>query len=245
MTDPWWQTFFNGLAAQTVPALYSAAQTELEAEFLERHLGLRPGDAVLDAPCGGGRLSVALASRGFRLTGIDISPELVSTARASAAGITPEPRFEVADMLALDVDGGFDAGFCFGNSFAYFDDAGNERFLRSMATVLKPGARFAVDTLCAETILPHIVPRRWFRLAGTTMLSETRFDAATATLATEYTFLRGGAEETKQARYRIYGLKQLVDLLTACGFASVEAYSDTDGTRFAFGARRLVLVATR
>src|SRR3989442_1102150 len=60
------------------------AQTREEADFIERHLQLPPQGKVLDVPCGGGRHSLALAARGYQVTGIDVSPQFLQTARARA-----------------------------------------------------------------------------------------------------------------------------------------------------------------
>lgn len=61
---------------------------------------LRPGDAVLDVGCGSGRpMAAALLERGFRVTGIDSSGNMV----AHAAAELPEGRFLQADMRTLDL----------------------------------------------------------------------------------------------------------------------------------------------
>ena len=44
-----------------------------EAEEICSVLALKPGDAVLDAPCGHGRISNELAARRMRVAGVDIT----------------------------------------------------------------------------------------------------------------------------------------------------------------------------
>ena len=58
--------------------------TEQEVAFLVAHLGLSPPARVLDAGCGPGRHSLALAALGFEVVGIDLSPDFVALARAAA-----------------------------------------------------------------------------------------------------------------------------------------------------------------
>src|SRR5260370_40236290 len=53
------------------------------ATWLARR-GVGPGAAVLDAGCGTGRYAVELARRGFAVTGIDRSFELLEEARSRA-----------------------------------------------------------------------------------------------------------------------------------------------------------------
>ena len=56
--------------------------TEDEVAFLVEALGLRAGQTVLDVGCGPGRHALALARRGFRVTGVDASEEFVALAAA-------------------------------------------------------------------------------------------------------------------------------------------------------------------
>jgi cyclopropane fatty-acyl-phospholipid synthase-like methyltransferase len=144
MPDEWWQTFFAGHWLD-VQRVFKAERTTAEADFIERVLKLQPGAAVLDVPCGEGRLSVELASRGYRLTGVDITEALLADARRTAA----ERRLDVAwhrrDMRDLPWREDFDGAYCFWGSFGYFDDEGNRAFLEAVARALKPGGRFLMD----------------------------------------------------------------------------------------------------
>ena len=88
---------------------------ELYLPFLEQALDRAPAEAaalvdlfdsfgmsangkVLDVACGIGRHSVPLAERGYRVTGIDISPLFVRKATEYAASAAIEARFVVGDM---------------------------------------------------------------------------------------------------------------------------------------------------
>ena len=60
----------------------------LRGALITRALDVQPGSELLDVPCGAGRLSVALAASGFRVTGVDLSPAFLDRARAASAGKT-------------------------------------------------------------------------------------------------------------------------------------------------------------
>ncbi len=65
---------------------------------------LEPGTA-LDLGCGQGRNSFWLASRGFTVTGIDLSPVAIEQARAVAAEHDLDVTFESADLTTWDPAG--------------------------------------------------------------------------------------------------------------------------------------------
>src|SRR5947209_376398 len=87
MTPDWTTGFFSGLIADSMRALAGMLPTASEAEFLERELALKNGQRVLDVPCGNGRLALALAAKGMRLSGVDSSSELLKDARAAGPNI--------------------------------------------------------------------------------------------------------------------------------------------------------------
>ena len=121
----WWEQFFEGVAVDLWLQAVSPEQTEREADALARMLAVPAGGEILDVPCGAGRLSLALANRGYRMTGVDWSAEFLDHARARDAGnrVTWERR----DMRDLPWPARFDGAFCVGNSFGYWTTKGTWR----------------------------------------------------------------------------------------------------------------------
>ena len=80
-----------------------------------------PRDArLLDAGCGTGRYALTLAGLGYRVTGLDLSPELIAVARqrpgAAAVG------FEVGDLTRPAVGSPYAAVLCRGVLNDFLDD---------------------------------------------------------------------------------------------------------------------------
>ena len=141
-SSSWWSNFFTGLSADVVGRISNPKQTVLEADFIQKMLQLKPGAIIGDIPCGDGRLLIDLAKRGFQMRGIDISEKLVDSARRSASDVGVRAQVDLGDMKELDWSDELDGAFCFGNSFAYFDDEGNRRFLKAVYRALRSGGRF-------------------------------------------------------------------------------------------------------
>src|SRR4051812_42386441 len=56
-------------------------KNDTDTDAIVSSLGLQPGDAVLDAPCGHGRISNRLAARGIEVTGVDVTEVFLDVAR--------------------------------------------------------------------------------------------------------------------------------------------------------------------
>ncbi len=246
MQTEWWVQFFSGVALDLWRQATTEEQTRAEAVFIEKLLQLPPRTKVLDVPCGEGRLSLKLASRGYQVTGVDIALPFLEDARSKAAERGLSIGWEHRDMRNLPWQAEFDGAFCFGNSFGYFDDAGNANFLKSVARALKPGARFILEANeIAETTLPEFKERFWVPVGNILFLVESRYDHVQGCIDREYTFVRDGKVETRSAIHRIYSYRELCRLLEEAGFANSEGFSSLTKEPFKLGSERLLLVTTK
>ena len=77
--------------------------------FLDK-LGITNGLEVLDAGCGEGRSSRHLASRGARVAGVDVSPEMIAQAHAKESDAHQEITYHLGSCTDLNFfeDGKFD-----------------------------------------------------------------------------------------------------------------------------------------
>lgn len=130
---------------------------EADADLIWRALDLKPGQELLDCPCGDGRVSLHLARRGARVTGVDINPRFIERARERFAAEGLEAEFTVADMRALPFAKRFDALNNWFNSFGYFDVETDFEVLRGFARALKPGGTLLVEAPNRTNVIANTV----------------------------------------------------------------------------------------
>jgi len=242
----WWQTFFHGIALDLWRAAITPQQTRAEADFLQQHLNVHEGAGLLDVPCGNARLSIALAQRGYNLTGVDIASEFIDEAREKSVEFGLSIDLYNLDMRDLPQLGLFDGAFCFGNSFAYLDDNGNQSFLLGIARNLKAGARFLIDThAVAECTLPAFEEKRSFQVGDITLEIDSRYDHEQSRVFTEYNFIRDGKQDRRPSSQRIYTYHELAGLLENAGFRIEAAYGSLKEEPFRLASPSLLLIATR
>jgi len=111
------------------------------AQFIE-HLGLEPGEAVLDVACGTGNLSLPAARAGASVTGIDIAPNLIEQAVRNAQNEGLRIAFDVGDAERLPYpDGAFQTIVTmFGAMFAARPERASAELLRAT----RQGGRIAM-----------------------------------------------------------------------------------------------------
>lgn len=244
--EGWARDFYSGVFVDLWLGATTEQQTRAEADFLEKVLGLPPGGTVVDLACGGGRHCVELAARGYRPTGVDISAEFLTAARAAAAGRALAVTWEQRALQDIPWEAAFDGAMCMGNSLGGLDDAGTAAVLRGVARALKPGARLVVETgFIAESLLPHLKPRDWAPLGDILYLANRRYDHASGRVDIDYTFIRGGQVEKKSAFGRIFTYREFHRLVEEVGFRNLEAYSSVNREPYGLGSPNLLMVATR
>lgn len=116
--------------------------------FIIRILGQRGAGAgahVLDAGCGTGRYSVALAELGFKVTGIDAFPDQIAEARRRQDRSGTSVEFMVADICTPQPTVVADAVLCRGVLNDLTDDASRQAVFPAFAQMLRPGGILVLD----------------------------------------------------------------------------------------------------
>ena len=140
---PWDEPAFSRHFLRT--ATRSQRYTQREMAFLEQCGLLHPGQRILDVACGGGRHSLAMARRGAVVTGIDLGPAAIATARQRAHKAHLPVEFVQGDVRRLEYEAVFDAAtFIFG-CFTEMPRHDAQEVLRRISRSLRPGGMFLLD----------------------------------------------------------------------------------------------------
>ncbi len=213
-------------------------QAPKETDTLLRCLkeqGFQP-ERILDLNCGIGRHSLALAHRGIRVMGTDISPHYIQIAKSKAREekLTNHAKFRVADMRriasSLPDEPPFDGIVCLWTSFGFYDDRTNENILRECLKLVKPGGFFALDVANKDWLLQHYAEKGFSRNNDWIVLEERRLDLKKSRNYNTWLFLQQTEElafkleKIIELDHRIWSLPELITLFNATGWHFKAAY---------------------
>ena len=133
--------------------------TGLAAPELVKFAGICKGDSVLDVGCGTGVVAITAAQLGAKVSGSDLTPELIERAKKNSIISGFDIDFRVSDVEDLPYENEtFDYVVSqFGHMFA----PRHEIALSEMLRVLKPGGRIAFSTWP-----PELLTGRLFQLTA-------------------------------------------------------------------------------
>ena len=153
-----------GLIADVYDELVSWAPYEKWVKDLETRLqthGLNRGDRILDAACGTGLSTVPWLDLGYRVVGVDHSPEMLRLAREKVEDREEDVSFHRQDLRELNFPRPFDAAVCLHSGLDYIlDDEELLKAFRSLRGTLGQDGLFAFDKCLDE---PQFYRRNYTR----------------------------------------------------------------------------------
>ena len=142
----------NDSAVYKYPHYYAIGyrwNTETECDFIQACLkaaGPAKATRLLDIGCGSGRHVIDLARRGFEMTGVDLSPEMIEFVEEAARETDVHVSASVDDLRDLEIQGTFDAAFCFMDTFRFLlTNNAIVAHLKTVAKLLAPGGLYLTD----------------------------------------------------------------------------------------------------
>lgn len=238
-----WQRFapvmFDGQRWAEAPAV---------AERVIALAQLSAGASVLDAGCGPGRISVELAARGLRVTGVDIiQAELDAAAESAAAeGVPIDLRRE--DLRSFRAETPFDCAVSLYTSFGYCDDPADDlKIIRNIADSVRDGGTFILESTSRETAALSFTEGEWFERSGLTVLTEFSVAGAWEGLRSRWILIDGadGSRYEHEFVQRLYSAPELRRHVLDAGFKSADIYGGFLGTPYDQDAQTMVIVAKK
>ena len=206
-----------------------AATVDFYEEILRRE-GVSPRTCV-DLACGTGSVTEILARRGYQVTGVDMSEDMLTVAYSKVMDLEQPPVFSCQRLERLRLPRAVDMAVCALDSLDYIlDPADCAEAIRRAYKVLNPGGIFIFDVN---------TPEKLRAMDGQVFLDEDddvycvwrgEFDEETNICSYGMDlFQRQGAvwhRSFEEHQEYAYSQAQLTGFLKAAGFTHIEVYAD-------------------
>ncbi len=243
----WYEDIFN---RQIFLDLYSEEDIRIapqQVEGLAKILPLEPGQSILDVCCGYGRHAIELARRGYRVTGIDLSPKQIEVAkrRARREGLLID--FIIGDARKMEFRNEFDITLNLFTSFGYFpDEEENLKMLERIADATIPQGLFLMELWNREKQIKEFKPKEFEEQKGIKIEKKWKFDPLEGRLNWENTVIfPDGRRESWNHSIRAYTLVELKKMLDEVGFQLQRVFGDLNGQDYTIDSPNMILISRK
>jgi SAM-dependent methyltransferase len=246
VADNWYETFFSGINCEmwerAIPEEWSAK----EAAFLIDVLGIGRGSEILDIPSGFGRLAIPLARDGYNLTCVDMSDRFLTSLEKTVKKENLPIEIINGNILTLEITGSFDGAICMGNSFGYFDYDNIKLFVKKVASCLKSGARFVINSgMLAESILKDIPTEKTFVLGNLSMQVNNEYVVGDSYMISHLKYRKDDLVEIHDYKHYVFTVGEIRRLLHSYGLRVINIYKDLEKNGFEYGDQQAFIVSEK
>ena len=206
------------------------------ADYIEEIFGIynKKPDSVLDLACGTGNLTVELDKRGYDMTGLDLSAEMLSVANAKIKNKNKNKILWLnQDMREFELYGTVDAVICCFDSLNYIPDSKDiKKCFGLVHNYLNPGGLFIFD-VNSKYKFESVYSDNNFILEKKNVFCswQNHYDRKNKT-CDFFIILFVGQPDGSYKRYdetqreKYHGEKFLKDALTETGFGDIKIFYD-------------------
>lgn len=224
--------------------MLSPERSDKETEFLIKALDMRAGDSVLDVCCGFGRHTNRLASRGMKVTGLDISEGFLQIARQEAEDLANRPQYILSDMRNISFSKEFDHILSLFTSFGYYDDETNLKIIKTMRKALKDNGQFCIETINRDTLLKNFKECIYTEIGENIQIDRSCFDSVSGRITTRRLIYLNRQFKIKDYFIRVYNPSEITLLLKCAGFKNIKLYAGFQNDLPDLSSMRLLAIAS-
>lgn len=223
------------------------AEAPAVAQFVCTIAGLKPGNSVLDAGCGPGRISIELAGLGMKVTGVDIIQSELDAAAESARDEGVEIELLNADLRTFESDKKYDCAVNLYTSFGYCNTKEEDfAILTHICNTLRKGGTFILECTSRETAIMYFTEGEEFERAGMTCQTHFGVVGAWEGLRSKWDLIKkDGTKIEHEFVQRLYSAAELCEIMKRAGFSEANAYGDFDKSPYDQNARTMVIIAKK
>lgn len=227
----WYEEWFDSPLYEKMYAERDEGEAGKLADFLITIVPPVQFTNVLDLGCGRGRHSLNFARRGYKVTGIDLSPRAIEKARQKAAKEKLDIEFIIGDMRE-PLQRKFDIIINLFTSFGYYSsDEKNESVLDSIYAMMHKKSVAVIDYMNISYTLDNYIRFEEGSIDGTSY--KIKRYIIDDIIHKEMVFkMDDGSERGYREQVKLYDLEWFKNRMSQRDLMIKKVFGDYDGNRF-------------
>ena len=248
---PWYTEgagFFGPSYLKEYAKILTPERTKNEVDFLVRTLGIKRGSKILDCPCGHGRHSIELASRGYKVTSQDINTFFLRKAKEIAKRASVSVKWITGDMRDIKFENYFDVALNLFTSFGYLENEDEDlKVIKQASKCLRTGGKFVLDVINRDRIISSFKKLDWCILNDQSIIvSKRKYDIVRGLNIEERIRIdKKGKRKTVNIIHRLYTIPELISMFNNSDLAVNGLYGNYNGGPITLTSKRYILIAEK
>jgi 2-polyprenyl-3-methyl-5-hydroxy-6-metoxy-1,4-benzoquinol methylase len=245
MKSEWFKDWFNTQEYLNVYQHHNESDAEVHINLILENVEIKSDAKILDMACGAGRHALILTRRGFNVTAIDLSENLISIAEQSARNENLKINFVESDIRKFETNDKFNLVINLFTSFGYFEtDVENFTVLQKAYDLLEDNGYLVLDFFNSEFLQQNLVEFSEENLGGAEIHQYRKIKDNRVTKKIVIT--KNGNLSTYEESVRMFTKDELVNAIQNIGFDIYKTFGDFLGNEFdILNSPRLIMICKK
>lgn len=240
------ENFFGSHSPFLQHPLLTKERAAKEVDFIDAHLTLPYGAALLDMGCGYGRHAILLAKRGFVMTAVDPSATMIEQGEVLAEEANVSVEFLHASAAQVAWQDAFDGAICLMTTLGQITEGSdNVDLIQQVFQALKPDGKFMVEVPQLETAVANLKLMELFEDEQQRTLIQRDFDPLSRVVTELFDISTKENSRSFVLKYRLFSDAELTEMLQQVGFTTTARFGNYDGDPLLPESPNMIMVAQK
>jgi 2-polyprenyl-3-methyl-5-hydroxy-6-metoxy-1,4-benzoquinol methylase len=245
MNTNWFESWFNTEEYLNVYRHRNESEALKHIDFILENTMIPPGSSVLDMACGPGRHSLILAKKGYDVTAVDLSENLLCVAGRLSEKAGLNIQFQKFDLREIKIDKKFDLIINLFTSFGYFEkDEENYKIFDVALKHLEYNGKFVIDFLNKKYLIKNLIEYSEDILLGRKIIQ--RRSIVEDRIIKNIEIETNGSSKFFYESVKLFSPEQLIFALNDRGLFVDRIFGDFEGNVFdPESSERIIIIAVK
>jgi ubiquinone/menaquinone biosynthesis C-methylase UbiE len=241
----WYKNWFNSEEYLKVYRHRDQKEANELVELVIKNIDVSKVKNVLDMAAGSGRHAIIFTEKGFNVTAVDLSENLLSIGKKHAENENVKIDFVHSDIRQFNPNIKYNLILNLFTSIGYFEkDEENYFILRKAYKLLEKNGYFILDYFNKNFVENNLVPSTVDEFDGS-VITQNRFIEGERIIK-EITIDNAGKINKYFESVRMFSKDELINMLQKLGFRIIKIFGDFMGNSFELDSSpRIIIIASK